>query len=147
MHLKIILFVLLTYTSFAIQAQSSDSINSKTNKTTYYNDTSDIYIFTSPMPEFIGGSTAFTAFIQENLSYPQEALKNNLTGTAYIEFIVEKDGTLSNIKEVKGREIDPILSKAAINVLSKSPNWTPGIMNNKPVRVKLIRPISFKITK
>jgi protein TonB len=74
---------------------------------------------------------------------PEEALNNNIQGTVRISFTVNTDGTLSDIKSVK--KTDPILEECVIAIVKKSPKWTPGQQQNKPVKVPYQVPIVFKI--
>lgn len=103
------------------------------------------YINVQVMPKFGNGNLDDfrLKYILKNIQYPDEALKNNLTGWVYVEFVVERDGSVSNVNVIKG--IDPLLDQEAIRVIKKSPKWTPGLQDNKPVRVKYVVPIQFLI--
>jgi len=92
---------------------------------------------------FRGGIDAFKTFLKENLKYPKEAFKKNIKGIVYLEFIVEKDGSLSDIKVAKG--IGSGCDEEAIRVLENSPKWSPGTQRGVTVRQKLIQPISFRL--
>ena len=97
-------------------------------------------IFTSVegLPEFPGGYQKFLAFVKENL----DQSKSSVAGRANITFVVEQDGTLSDIKAV-GRIFDENAINEAIRVMKLSPKWNPGKQNGKPVRVQYTLPIVF----
>ncbi len=100
-------------------------------------------IIVQVMPKFgEGGLDEFrNEFVMKNLRYPEEAQENRISGCVYIEFVVEKDGSLSNFKSI--RKADESLISEAIRVIKKSPKWTPGKHNGKLVRVKFTLPINF----
>ncbi|MDR0385001.1 MAG: energy transducer TonB [Prevotellaceae bacterium] len=85
----------------------------------------------------------FVKWIYSNLVYPPTATENNIQGTVRVSFTVNIDGTLSEIKSL--RKVDPILEDCVIDIIKKSPKWTPGRQQNKPVKVTYQVPISFKL--
>lgn len=91
------------------------------------------------------GMEDFFAFIRKNLIYPEDARRKGIQGKVYVEFIVELDGSMSEI-QVK-RSFYPSLDQEAIRVISIMPNkWTPGKQNGKNVRVRMTIPIFFKMS-
>lgn len=96
-------------------------------------------------PEFPGGEPAFYKFLSARLIYPEDAKKKRIQGPTYIEFIVEKNGSLSNFKAVDGKSLSPSIDQAVINVLVTSPRWKPGYKNGAPVRVKKIARVKFSL--
>ena len=94
-------------------------------------------------PEPIGGFAAFYAFVGENLNYPNTAIKQGVEGKVFVQFVVEKDGSLSNFKVVKG--IGPDCDAEAIRVLSLAPDWQPGKQRGASVRVYKTIPIVFML--
>jgi protein TonB len=97
-------------------------------------------------PKFQGkDASEFTNWIYSKLAgnYPEEALANNIQGIVRISFTVNTDGTLSDIKSIK--KTDPLLEDCVIEIVKKSPKWTPGRQQNKPVKVPYQVPIVFKI--
>ena len=96
------------------------------------------------MPVFPGGDMAMMEFLSKNIKYPVEAQKKGLQGRVVVSFVVEKDGSLTEIKTVKS--VDPLLDEEAVRVVSAMPKWEPGKQKGKPVRVKYNVPISFKLT-
>lgn len=96
------------------------------------------------MPEFAdGGVPGLMKFLGSNVKYPAEAQEKGIQGRVIVQFIVEKDGSLSNINVVRG--IDPLLDKEAVRVIQASPKWIPGKQRGEAVRVKFTVPIVFKI--
>jgi TonB family protein len=97
------------------------------------------------LPQFPeGGDAGFGKFLGRTIQYPAEAKANNISGRVLASFIVEKDGTLSNIKVLQ--DIGGGCGVEAIRVLKMSPKWTPGMHNGKPVRVEYVCPIGFSVT-
>lgn len=97
--------------------------------------------FAEKMPEFIGGVDALYAFLQKNLEYPQSARDNNVQGTVLIEFVVERNGNVSNVKVVA--PLFPACDQEAIRVVQMLPKWKPGEQMGKAVRVYYNLPIKF----
>lgn len=95
------------------------------------------------MPKFQGKDyNAFTTWINSKIVYPREAQRMNIQGRIMVEFIVEKDGSLSGIQARQG---DPLLIAEAVRVVKSSPKWTPGRQRNKPARVKMVVPVVFRL--
>jgi TonB family protein len=94
-------------------------------------------------PEFPGGMTAFFRFIGETLKYPATMRENNIQGKAYISFIIEKDGSISDVRSLH----DPGYGagEEAVRTISLSPRWNPGIQNGQPIRVQFTVPINFSL--
>jgi len=99
--------------------------------------------FVEEMPEPIGGFEAMYAFLQSNLRYPEVARNNNIQGQVFIEFVVEKDGSISNVKVLVG--VYPELDQEAVRVVRMMPKWRPGKQMGKPVRTFYQIPIRFTI--
>lgn len=99
------------------------------------------------MPEFPGGQEKLFAFIAKNVVYPKEALKKNKEGRVLISFIIEKDGSVSNVKPLKPKSewIGYGLEEEACRVVYLMPNWSSGTIDGKPVRVKFTLPILFQL--
>lgn len=94
------------------------------------------------MPSFQGGDlNTFRNWVQSRLVYPRVAQENNIQGKVTLKFVVERDGSLTNIEEIASP--DRSLTEEAIRVLKQSPKWTPGKQRNKPVRVYYVLPIDF----
>ncbi len=106
---------------------------------TVYNHVS----LTNP-PAYPGGIQKLYEFLSRNIKYPISASENNIQGTVYISFTVEKDGTLNDVK-IDGRKLGYGIEDEAIRIVKLSKRWNPGMYNNKPVRVKYNIPIKFSI--
>jgi TonB family protein len=94
-------------------------------------------------PKYPGGIPDFYKFIGNNLKYPEAALKNKVEGKVLTTFIIEKDGSISDIKVEK--KLGSGTDEEAIRVLKLAKKWEPGMVNGKPVRVKYNIPINFSI--
>ena len=92
-------------------------------------------------PEFPGGMTAWAKFIQKNLRYPNAAQENDIQGKVYINFVVEKDGSITDVTVVRG--IGYGCDEEAVRVIKKSPKWKAGMQNNSAVRVRYSMPIAY----
>lgn len=95
-------------------------------------------------PEPPGGIDAFRKWIGANYDYPQSAIDAGVKGTVQVTFVVEKDGSLTDIKV--GRDLSYGTGQAAINVLKRAKKWSPGIQNGRPVRVAYSLPIRLDLT-
>ncbi len=112
-------------------------------------DTTDMpYVLATKMPEFPnGGSQGMIEFIQEHLEYPMAEKQADIQGTIMMQFIVEKDGSLSDIKAIKSVDKGENLVKEATRVIKLMPKWKPGMQDGKNVRVYKNVPFHFVITK
>lgn len=95
------------------------------------------------MPQFPGGQIAMMKYIMENMKYPEQAMKEGIQGRVTVRFIVEKDGSISDVKPVLS--VHPLLNKEAVRVVKSMPKWSPGKHNGKPVRVRFNLPVMFKL--
>ena len=107
-------------------------------------DSSMVYDFPEQMAHFPGDADAMDLFIRKNLYYPPKLKAAGIQGKVYIQFIVEKDGSISNITVRRGSKNEE-LDQEAINVIKKMPNWTAGTIRGKKVRVKQTVPITFTL--
>ena len=94
-------------------------------------------------PSFPNGLTALTQLLNENIKYPAEAAKDGVEGRVIVEFVVEKDGSINNVRVVQS--VDPLLDKEAVRVVKRMPKWIPGKQNGVVVRVKYSIPITFNL--
>ena len=94
-------------------------------------------------PSFPGGDAAQIAFLSNNLRYPAVAMEQGIQGRVVTQFVVDKDGSITDVKVV--RSLDPMLDKEAVRLVKSMPKWTPGKLNGSPVRVKYILPLSFRL--
>jgi protein TonB len=104
--------------------------------------TDEPFFLVEIMPLFKGGGLdKFRDWIQKRTNYPQAAYDKKIRGTVTLTFIVEKDGSVSNVTIVKG--VDPLLDEAAVKAISESPKWTPGLQRGEPARVRFLIPLNF----
>jgi len=103
----------------------------------------EIFTIVETQPEPEGGMKAFYEYIAHNLTYPVPARRNNIQGRVYIEFVVEKDGSLTDVKILKG--IGGGCDEEAIRIIKNAPRWNPGKQRGRPVRVKMVLPVLFKL--
>ena len=96
------------------------------------------------MPEYPGGMEAMMKFVAENLKYPEQMQKDKMEGRVLLLFVVEKDGSVTNIEEVQSPH--PAFTEEAIRVVKLMPKWKPGKQDGKEVRVQFNLPITFKLT-
>ena len=102
------------------------------------------FVKVEEMPTFQGGDlNTFRNWVQSKVRYPQIAQENNISGRVFLMFVVERDGSLTNIQVLQTP--DTSLSDEAIRVLKTSPKWKPGKQRNQTVRVKYTLPIDFRI--
>ncbi|GAA5031930.1 biopolymer transporter TonB [Marivirga lumbricoides] len=94
-------------------------------------------------PEYKGGMDAFYKFLSEEIKYPRREQQRNIGGKVYLSFVIEKDGSLSDITVLKG--VSEGLDQEAIRVLKAAPAWNPGKQRGQPVRVKMTIPITFQL--
>jgi TonB family protein len=98
----------------------------------------------SEQPTFMGkDAKEFGKWVGSKIQYPEIARENNVQGRVILQVTIEKDGSLTNIKVVRG--VDPALDKEALRVVSSSPKWKPGMMRDKAVRVNYTFPVDFKL--
>ncbi|MBK9191323.1 MAG: energy transducer TonB [Crocinitomicaceae bacterium] len=108
-----------------------------------FTDESDVSDFAEVDPAFPGGESAMIKFIQENVTYPELSREMGEQGTVYVQFVVHTDGSIQNVKVLKG--VSELLDREAVRVIKKMPNWSPGKQDGEPVRVRYQIPINFRI--
>lgn len=95
------------------------------------------------MPQFPGGDAALMQFLSSHIKYPVVAEENGIQGRVVCTFVVEKNGSITDVKVVKS--VDPSLDKEAQRVIKSMPNWIPGKQNGSAVRVKYTVPVTFRL--
>ena len=95
------------------------------------------------MPSFPGGMAALMAYLQKSIKYPPVAEENGIQGRVVCTFVVERDGSVTDVKVAKS--VDPSLDKEAVRVVSAMPKWIPGKQNGQSVRVKYTLPVTFRL--
>ena len=95
------------------------------------------------MPSFPGGQSALLQYLSSNIKYPVVAEENGVQGRVIVTFVVEKDGSITDVRVVKS--VDPSLDKEAQRVVKSMPKWIPGKQNGAAVRVKYTVPVTFRL--
>ncbi|MEX1239598.1 MAG: TonB family protein [Cyclobacteriaceae bacterium] len=106
-------------------------------------DENKIFTVVEQQPEFQGGYEAMMNFIKRNMRYPASARRMGVDGTVYVSFVVSKDGSISEVKTIRGISAD--CDNEAKRVVGMMPAWRPGKQNGKPVFVRFVLPIKFKL--
>jgi protein TonB len=122
-----IILLLPTLTSFAQDKRSSDT-------------TVCIFV-TDPVPSYPGGIDSLRAFIKKNLKYPKGRV--DYVGTVYVGFLVQEDGSTTDFKVIKG--LCEVCDKNAIETLEKMPKWIPALIDEKPIRTRMIVPVKYEL--
>ncbi|MFD2284761.1 TonB family protein [Pedobacter petrophilus] len=119
------------------QPLTTDNANKKSDK---------VYDFVSieKQPEFPGGITRFYKYLGGNIKYPKMAQENNVQGKVFLSFVVEKDGSLTDVQITRG--LGSGTDEEAVRVIKESPKWNPGIADGEPVRVKYNLNVNFNLT-
>ena len=95
------------------------------------------------MPQFKGGDAALMDYLNKNIKYPVIAEENGIQGRVVTTFVVERDGSITDVKVIKS--VDPSLDKEAVRVVKSMPKWNPGKQNGSAVRVKYTVPVTFRL--
>lgn len=104
----------------------------------------DVFVEVEDMPKFKdGGIETFRNWVLTQVKYPEEALKNNISGKVFTQFVVNKKGKVEHIKVIKSP--NDLLSNEVIRVVKTSPDWTPGKQSGKAVDVSMTIPVIFKL--
>lgn len=93
--------------------------------------------------EFPGGSRAWFQFLNDHLVYPKKAVRKKIQGTVVLQFIVDKQGNVTDLQAISG---DPILAEAALKAMADTPKWKPAMQDGRMVKSYKKQPIVFKLT-
>ena len=105
--------------------------------------TEEIFVVVEEQPEFPGGNTAMMKFLSDNIKYPVIAQENGIQGRVITNFVVERDGSITDVQVVRG--VDPSLDKEAIRVIQSMPKWKAGRQRGSAVRVRFTLPVVFRL--
>ena len=114
-------------------------------KTVVSQSSQNVYDQVEQMPEFPGGMPAMIEYLQTNMKYPEDAVKQKVGGRVMVMFVVETDGTISNVRVA--RNVFPSLDAEAVRVVKAMPKWKPGKEKGRRVRVNYTLPVVFSINK
>ena len=102
------------------------------------------FMIVETKPSFMGGDdTAFTKWVMSQIVYPEIAKENGISGRVVTQFTVEKDGSVTNVKVLRG--VDEALDKEAVRVIKSSPKWSPGKQRDRAVKVTFTFPVIFQL--
>ncbi|MBF6628020.1 MAG: energy transducer TonB [Proteiniphilum sp.] len=105
--------------------------------------TEEIFVVVENQPEFPGGNTAMMKFLSDNIKYPVIAQENGIQGRVICNFVVERDGSITDVQVVRG--VDPSLDREAVRVIQQMPRWKPGKQRGQAVRVRFTLPVVFRL--
>ena len=103
----------------------------------------EIFTIVEEMPDFPGGTQKLADYLAKNIKYPQMARESGIQGRGFISFVVEPDGSVSNVNVM--RSLGGGCDEEAVRVVKSMPKWKPGKQRGKPVRVSYILPVNFKL--
>lgn len=131
---------------FIVDAAAQEKTDAvKETDTTSLSLSDEVFLFPDSAAVPVGGIDQFYNYLLKNIQYPKEARESNITGKVIVEFVVEKDGSISskNINVLKSPHKS--LSKEAIRLIKNGPKWTAGKLKGVPVRTKKVMPITFNL--
>lgn len=108
-----------------------------------HEDENKVFDVVEQPPSFPGGMAALQAYLRDNIKYPVVAAENGIEGRVIVQFVVGKDGSISNV--TVARSADASLDKEAVRVVKSMPKWTPGKQNGTTVNVKYTCPVTFRL--
>ena len=139
--MKKLLFILV-FALFALQAINAQEYRSNGKKVV--EEEAIPVQLVEEKPSFMGGdANYFSKWVNENLVYPEIAKENGVQGRVTLQFTIRKDGTITNVKVLRG--VEPSLDKEAVRVVSMSPKWKPGIQDDHAVSVTYTFPVIFQL--
>jgi len=147
MKLKILFFtVLLMHFSLVLSAQNTAEDNTAFPPVPMDEAAQEeTFVIVEQMPEFPGGQAALMKYLSSNIKYPDECRKMGIEGKVYVKFVVDKTGSITDTKLLRGVPDGKLLENEAIRVIKTMPKWKPGNQSGKPVSVYFTLPISFKL--
>ena len=137
--------VILEDLFFQLQSDSlkyDELVNWNPNEEPVYNEVYEIDKV-DEKPSFPGGESAMKSYLNSNVKYPDVAQENGVQGRVIVESIIEKDGSMSDVKVI--RSVDPSLDREALRVVKAMPKWTPAKLKGIPVRTKCTTPVVFRL--
>ena len=142
--MKHLLFAVLLLLGTATYASDQQVTDTTAYESVIGDDIDKPYIKVEKMPMFPGGQSALFDYLTYNVKYPEAARKKGIAGTVICEFVVDKDGSITDVKVLRSGG-HPSLDKEAVRVLKNMPKWIPGEKDGKKVRVKYTVPLNFRL--
>lgn len=136
----VILMITILQTTIALQTIFAQNV--KNGSKDHYLSEETVYQIADPMPEFKGGKEALNEYFARSLNQPAGSQSGMTKASAYISLVIEKDGTISNEKIIKG--ISPSIDSSILHTLRNMPPWNPGMRNNEPVSVAIVLPVEYR---
>lgn len=136
-------FAILPMLLLLITANSAFAQKVEPQKKAAQQNVDEVFVVVEEAPEFPGGESALMKFLNDNINYPEDAQKRGKEGRVIVQYIVEKDGSLSDVNVL--RSADPLLDAEAVRVVNSMPNWKPGKQRGQEVRVRYTLPVLFKL--
>ncbi|MBR6601007.1 MAG: energy transducer TonB [Bacteroidaceae bacterium] len=132
--------------SFRLSGGSTDKAQepAKVAQTENASSGDEIFQVVENMPEYPGGMSELMKYLQKEIKYPKEAQEQGKQGRVIVEFVVEKNGSITEAKVMK--PVDPLLDAEALRVVSAMPNWNPGKQRGKEVRTRFTLPVTFRLS-
>ncbi len=129
----------------AAEAVASDSLRGRVSSIVIGDskDGAPVFDVVEEQPQYPGGTNALMAYLRENINYPAEAAKAGIEGRVIVQFVINKDGTVKDVKPV--RSVSPELDAEAVRVVAAMPKWVPGYQSGEAVSVRYILPVSFRV--
>jgi protein TonB len=103
----------------------------------------EIFLIVEDQPGPVGGMSAFNQYLSKSIRYPEQARRMGIEGRVFVEFVVDKDGSITEVKAIKG--IGGGCDEEAVRVVQNAPKWTPGKQRGRPVKVRMVVPILFRM--
>jgi TonB family protein len=108
-------------------------------------DANGVYNRADKEPEFPGGQSALSTYINKNITYPQTDIDNGTNGTVHVSFVVDEHGKVMNPQAMEGSNLGNELVNQTLKVFSSMPMWTPGMVHGKKVKTRLSVPVTFEL--
>ena len=126
------------------KGMASASISTNTTTVKAEKDRDGVYNTAEKMPEYPGGEAALSKFVENNITYPQDAVDQNTEGTVNVSFVVDEKGRVVN-PVATGKTAGSGLDEEAVKIVKQMPAWKPGMVKGKPVKTRLLLPVTFKL--
>lgn len=136
------LFIFAIFSALIAVAAAQEPAGRNDNKGSV-NLNDEVFTVVETAPVFPDGQEGLTKYIQENIQYPIEAKEKGITGNVFVTFIIEKNGSVSNVKVL--RDIGGGCGDEVVRIVKAMPHWEPGKQRGKPVRVQFNLPVNFSL--
>jgi protein TonB len=135
-----LIFIILSFYYICANAQVETTPTESSNEL----PKTELFVLVEEMPQFPGGENALMEYLKSNLKYPAGCVEKKIQGKTYVRFVVNEDGSTSNMEIIKSSN-NRLLDEEAIRVVSLMPTWKPGKQQGKAVKVQYTLPINFSL--